>query len=235
MHVTYARRHILLQWGGRLGSSGEIWQCGLRLWSSWISSAPLQVTETAAAQYLPDYADMIAMWHQAPASHLSRAARLSWVRMHAVGTDGAKAGNRDRNTVSFDPELRGYVDALPFQCALTCSLVTQETRGRAHIGRILLPIGTSAPVSEDTGQLPNDMAQYVAQGVADLLRDIGEHDTWMVGGMLSDSPDTYVFSAIDGSAMNFVRAVRVGQIVDTLRQRRRHLDEEPAARIELWP
>lgn len=206
--------HALLRWGGTLG--GDTWSCGVRMRGDTPGADPA----TFAADSLEDAADVISTSFQLSQMRYSGLARLTWVKLNSIGTDGRYS---EPTTNLFEFGGAGVSPSssvrTPPQLAHVVSLTTDKRRGRAHIGRIFVP--TSANVVEPDGRLTQAEAESMVQAARTFINDLN--------GLGALNPfSVAVFSGL-GAEVETVTGVRVGRVIDTQQRRRRQLDESYSA------
>jgi len=205
----YDSAHYYLQWGGKLPGN-EQWSCGMRLRAT-VGAA----NDAEAGLMLPFLAGHVESFHTRPASLIYPNAKLSFVKLNAIGTDGhyISAGTREQAFADISGGSVGVVH--PNQVALVASLETGFSRGPAHRGRFYIPMPTS--VVESSGLISVVDATNVAGSVKDLIDAINVSAT---------NAEVAVFSRKLGTPGNRrVTGVKVGLVMDTQRRRRRSLIE----------
>ena len=205
----YDSNHLYLQWGGKL-PGGEQWSCGLRLYGP-------SATAVADAVSLSD--DMVApirAFHVSTSSYICAPAKLSFVKLNAIGVDGKYMSPSTNEQIVADVAGGGpSTPQHPNQVALAISLETGFTRGPAHSGRFYMPLPGFA-VGTD-GLIAASDRDLVKGAATTLLTSINAtNSTWKVG----------VFSRKVGVAGHrAVTSIAVGRVLDTQRRRRRSLPE----------
>lgn len=203
--------HIYVQWGGKLPGP-EQWSCGLRLRKKTAgaidSGAGLLVGVSAA----------IATFHASADAQIAASAKLDFVKVNSIGTDG-KYINASTNDAIYS-DLGGAGSAIqkyPNQIAWAVSLVTGFNRGPAHKGRFYLPLpdcyinGTDSRVSVAA-------ATQLHGAVTTLLASLNAVNT---------DYEVAVFSRKSGAAGNRrVTGAAIGRTLDTQRRRRASLVED---------
>lgn len=215
--------HLLMQWGGKL-PGGETWSCSLRL---------AEQVHVPGANYIPGEAeidswlngaikDAVLAYHTRATTCIHPAAKLSFVKLNAVGTDGlyrSQSGSHEH--IFADVAGAGQLAVqYPNQVALAVSLTTGYTRGPAHRGRFYLPL--PACEMDASGRIPPFYQGTVKASTKTFLEAIAD-----VPGI--DAPNSLtptVMSRKAGApAHRPITGVDVGQVLDTQRRRRRSLAE----------
>jgi len=205
----FSEAHLYLQWGGKLPGN-EQWSCGMRLYGT-------PGTAVAdAATLLDDMTSPLSTFHEAANSHIASTAKLSFIKLNAIGTDGQYIEDTTNQTILAD--LAGGASAgaaHPNQVALVVSLTTGFSRGPAHRGRFYMPLPV-IPVASDGLVSDSDRDQVQVTAAALLAGINATNATWKVG----------VFSRKLGApGRRAVTGVEVGRVLDTQRRRRRSLVE----------
>lgn len=236
----YANGHLRLTWGGRMGTLGETWVCGLRLWHANMNAANPKVNPTArttalayqaaAIEATDDIASILAALHVDGRSRVNGAAHLDWCKLNFVDENGQQLDGVDTNTHLFESDLTGAVGAGPFELAICATLRTSLHRGRAHAGRIYMP---STGSSYTEGKIPAADCTALANSVSERLYAINHVTSWgeaLVSGSLT--PVVHVMSTRSGKNTTTgngpafeVTSVDVGEVPDVQRRRRRGLAE----------
>lgn len=201
--------HIYVQWGGKLPGN-EQWSCGFRMRKKTAgvvdSGAGLLVGVSAA----------LATFHTSAGACISSAAKLSYVKVNAVGINGRYVENNTNQAIYADtPGAVTGQQYFPHQIALVVSLLTGFTRGTAHRGRFYLPLPA---ISLGSDGLMSTSAQATIDTAAETLRT-------NVNAVNADY-EMAVFSRKDNAPGNRrVTSMSVGRVLDTQRRRRRALVE----------
>jgi hypothetical protein len=208
--------HIRVTAIGRLGpaGAGERFQYGINLRKQASAFDP----NNAAWQ---DLADDVSAFHGRPTSFINVGAVLEEVKIASIAPDEL---GRDRYTddpIIFQyqtPGGAGTADQrlLP-QSALAVSLMT-ERRGRTGRGRFFLPLPNVLVDSNDGWRIPAATATSIGASAVQLLDDMANQPGFDLVGLFP------VVASTKGYHSD-VTQVRVGRIVDTIRSRRRSLDE----------
>lgn len=145
---------------------------------------------------------------------ISSECRLTTLKLNLIGTNGRYV-NDETVLTELEPSVAGTGSQKPPpQNALAITLDTGVRRGRAHAGRFYVPCFASGLNS--SGLIGTAVAGIYATAAGIMLDDLNEALVpWQVG----------VVSNLGTGEQRRVQAVRVGQVVDTIRSRRTSLDE----------
>lgn len=137
-------------------------------------------------------------------------------RLDAIGTDGKITQDAvlANETVGWGGNGGGVL--VPPQCALVLTLDT-GVRGRSRFGRMYLPfqaltLGLDGRITEASQQ---NILTTAATFINNASNAVGIDLGW----------EACVASNVGSGSLNRVQAVRVGRVVDTMRSRRRSMDE----------
>lgn len=155
-------------------------------------------------------------------SYISTSYQTTGVRGALLGTDGKTIAGSIKNFYPATPYAGGSNNsALPPQCALVATLMTDTPRGLASKGRMFLP-GVSAVIN-GTGHL----SAINCQSIVDNLKTF-----FAALNATVEQPGTVITASKGGSGVNLapglnrvIRTVRVGDVFDTQRRRRNELNE----------
>lgn len=201
--------HLYLQWGGKL-PGGEQWSCGLRM------AGPAGTAQAAAVAGLAGAAAAVVAYHTAAATFISATALLEEVKLNAIGTSGHYTAP-GTNQATYTDRAGGGPGAAPYpnQIAIAVSLLTANSRGPAHAGRIFLPL--PGFVIDGTGLIATANAVGLATSTDTFIANLNA----AVGAF-----KVSIFSRKAGApAHNAVLSSKVGRVLDTQRRRRRSLVE----------
>lgn len=202
--------HLYLQWGGKL-PGGEEWSCGLRM------AAKNAFTSLDAQGMLAGVTAAVQAYHTNANTCINPPAKLSFVKLNAVGEDGKYIEDVTFGSILADIAggAAGTAINYPNQNALAVSLLTAVTRGPAHRGRFYLPL---PKVSVGTDGL-------IDAATRDLIK--GTSTTFLNAlNAVNANYEVAVFSRKAGApAHRPVTAMAVGRVIDTQRRRRRKLAE----------
>lgn len=146
-------------------------------------------------------------------------------RRYDIGPDGRAVGDILYSPLATPVRGGNASPALPWQCSLVVSLRTAKQRGRAHAGRVYLP--PMCPTIGEDGLLEASFAQLRATQFAALLTSLNDPAGLQTP---TEAAAVCVASKLDGS-LEDVTAVRVGRVMDTMRSRRRSLQETYGALV----
>lgn len=160
--------------------------------------------------------DACVAFHTAVNSRISNASVLETIKFNAIGTDGRYLSESETVMHEFETGHPGATSAImPPQVALAITLRTAKKRGRAHAGRFYLPYGGGAV--DGSGRIGSAAQQLVAASVTTFLNDL---NTAAAGiGRLA------VASDVGTGAIEYITHCEVGGVLDTIRSRRKSLDE----------
>ena len=202
--------HLYVQWGGKL-PGGESWSCGLRMrkkTAGAVDSGSALLTGVGAA---------LVAFHGGDSSYISNLAKLSFVKVNAIGVDGKYAGDGTVQATYADvPGGFSGAQRYPNQVAWTISLLTGYSRGAAHKGRFYVPL----PVCNlDTdGRVTTGAADGMHTACTGLLSNLN--------AVNADYEVTVFSRKAGGGGHRKVTSVGVGRVLDTQRRRRRQLIED---------
>jgi hypothetical protein len=208
--MTYFQPFLKCVFSGTLYST-ETWSFGVNLIS--VPGPTPNVPDTVPSAIL----DAIVGYIQSP-QVCTTAAALTQVKVNLIGTDG-KYVNEETVLYEYDVPVPGTVQPIfPAQVALAVSLRTEATRGRAHAGRYYFP-APAGQVQADGGiSQSNQDTQLVAAQTFLQAMNASMSALWHVG----------VVSNLGTGGQREVTTVRVGRALDTMRSRRRSIEENYA-------
>lgn len=169
--------------------------------------------------------DAVTTFHTAPEVAAGNGARLTTIKLNKIGLDGRYVSDGDTVQHDFETPIPGVgTSNLPAQIANVVTLRTAAQRGRASSGRFYYP-ATGRVVSSD-GRLSAATAAAVAVDATTLLNSLNAAlPGWKVA----------VMSSIGTGIARDVTHCEVGRVLDTMRSRRRSLEEERAVGLPLAP
>jgi hypothetical protein len=171
---------------------------------------------TAAESLLDDMVTPITTYHTSTSAQISGAAKLSFIKLNAIGTDGHYISPSTNEHIVADV-AGGGVEPQPHpnQVALAISLVTGFSRGPAHRGRFFMPL----PVFplDAAGLISTEHRDFAKTAATTLITSINATNIpWKLG----------VFSRKAGAAGHrAITGIEVGRVYDTQRRRRRSMAE----------
>jgi hypothetical protein len=205
----YDSNHLYLQWGGKLPGN-EQWSCGMRLYG------PSATAVADAASLIDDMVTPIKAFHQSNSTYICAPAKLSFIKLNAIGTDGHYMAPTTNVLVQADIAGGGPATPIhPNQVALAISLETGFSRGPAHAGRFYMPLpGFTVGADGLIAAADRDLVKGTANGLITAIN--ATNGTWKVGVFSRKSP---------GAGHRAVTSAAVGRVYDTQRRRRRSLAE----------
>lgn len=205
--MAYAQNFLRLVVTGTLYNDEQFsWSCSFIQGSGGTEPAPDEVPAAVVAA-------ITSFWRWP--SLISKFAQIDVIKLNEIGPDGRYV-NSDTVLEEIEGGIVGVADSVvyPPQTALVVSLDTAVRRGRAHAGRFYLPL-PGATLSASGVLFAADQESYVdaATRLVEQLNDALQ--PWQVG----------VVSDIGPGAQHRVTHVKIGRVLDTMRSRRRSLDE----------
>lgn len=205
---------VTFKGGFRAGNSGE----GYEEWNTSLALKPGLIRDwgTDAQDVVQDLCNdfMTLLVDLEPL--VSASTYFHEVRMDAIGPNGKTT----QDAVFARPPIENWagqgLPVLPPQCAVVLTLDT-KVRGRSRFGRMYLPL-LGCTVSSD-GLMGVPLATRIATAGQKFINNAG--NTPNVD--LDFAP--VVASGVGNGSLHEIRSVRVGRAIDTMRSRRRNLDE----------
>lgn len=193
-----------LVWGGRLFDK-EGWSCSLSIGS------PTGFNHAAS-----DMSAALVAWMARAGTRNSSAARLDFIKMNQINPTTGKYVLQTTNELLQNDLAVGVSAPGPGQNSVAVSTRTLLSRGRSHAGRFYPPTGniTPDPVS---GLVDSTVIGAMATSAFALITDVNT--------VLGADGSVVVFSKV-GQLVEPVNGVRVGRVIDTMRSRRRSLNED---------
>lgn len=215
--MAYDRPQLYLTWGGTIGGSGDIWQCGVHL----AALTTVAVIDQPTAAELQDlYEDTIAPMHSAGDSYISQGAALAWAKIAHLNT----AGEYVTDETFYEPASAtlgaSSVTGSAPQVALAVTLWSGSAFGQANYGRYYLP-WSCAPVVLSTGTINSTERDGMAARQKEFLDEI---NVW--GASLDTDVRVSNLSPVGAGTTKQVTTVRIGSVKDTQKRRRNRLVEE---------
>lgn len=158
-------------------------------------------------------------------ANISSMAKLDRVKVNRIGTDGRYADPEPFEYV-INPAVSGQASApVPAQNALAVSLIgTDNPRALAGRGRFYLPMTGGMGGLDGTGRLSTATVTGIADAVKKLVNDINAvHSS--LGAQYAWVGNTSAGKGSRAGRQQVVSEIRVGNVVDTVRSRRRSLAE----------
>lgn len=205
--------HTLVEFGGTLqqySGSDEIWTCGIRCGDVNESYGPA----ANPGQYLDPMAAALATWYAKPASGMSGASHLTFLKINNIGANGKYTTNPTNvHEYSGSGIVGGGSSSWPTIISVAYTWETGFKRGRAARGRIYPPNptygGLGSVLTLPQATLARDAAIDLIQSVFAAMRSQPFED-YLVPG---------VYSSIDASYRP-VTGVSVDCVVDVQRRRK---------------
>lgn len=232
MTLTYSDNHVRIAFGGRLGTAGESWTCGLRAWEAWCTTATGADLLEACTAAIEDVANAIHTSFVSTSLHIPSACHLDWCKVNGVDTSGHQWSGLDTVRWDYATPAAGASDTQPYQIALAVTLKTAKPRGRAHSGRIFLPTGVMT-ISNTTGLASSVTVDGVTTIAAGMLSGINAVSSWVVDSIPVAPPQIHVMSGVAPGAKELVTGCQSGLILDTQRRRRRSLSDTGGTLVAL--
>lgn len=189
---------------------GETWTWSLAFGSAFgPATAPSEVPEGVLTA--------IETFHGSSAVALGSGVRLDAVKLNMIGTDGRYVSPSETVEHIYETPVNapGTIQ-LPPQCATAVSLLTPVKRGLAHRGRFYVPRLGKAPGPD--GRLSTDEQSNLLTAATAMVSSLND----------ALGPDFFCVVASDRrqGAQHGVTRLAVGRVVDTIRSRRRGLEED---------
>jgi hypothetical protein len=200
--------HVLVAWGGPMGSSGEIWGNTLRC------GGYADYDETSLQAACDGWlGSLISSYISASASNFTTEVQLEYVKANRVGPDG-KYVDPTTAVHFYDTMPHGSAGSItwPYQVSMVASLRTAVKRGAGTHGRLYLP--SQAWTMSSNGEVSDTVTDSVASGVNGLLQSMIDN---------ANPLPVYVYSR--SGPFNQVTDVLCGSVPDTQRRRRNALVE----------
>ena len=168
-----------------------------------------------AQDLFDDYvADTTAFWGRGTTG-ISQFAILREIKLAKIGEDGKYTSDPRIASVTVPGFATGSAPLHPYQVALAVSLGTNR-RGPRGKGRFYLPCPQVSMTAD--GLIPSAERDFIETSVAEWITDLNNHPS-------VDVTDAEVVVASSFGFNSKVTSVRVGRVLDTVRSRRRNLDE----------
>lgn len=193
-----------LVWGGRLFTN-ESWSCSLH-----VNSVP--GLNLAASNFQTAFV----AWMGRGTSRVTTAASLDFIKFNTINPVTGRYTLPYSNELVSQNLAAGLAVATHGQLALAVSTTTALARGRGHAGRFYSPAGVFT-VDGTTGQINATEATGVLNSALTLCRDVNT--------ILGAGSSLVVFSKI-GQSVQPITGIRIGRVMDTMRSRRRSLNED---------
>lgn len=205
--MTYANPFLRLVFGGPLFTVEE-WSCSLALIEEEPGGEHPAYPETVPQGVIDAVTAFIV------SGLISSDAKLGWIKLNPIGTDGRYMTNQtvrwDDATPAAGTGNTGYIP----QTALVVSLQTGFARGYAHSGRFYLPVPDVYPAAD--GVVAEATITPYVTAATTFLEALNTALTGFRVGVVSN---------VGTGAEREVTNVRVGRVLDTMRSRRTKIPE----------
>jgi hypothetical protein len=217
---NYVERHKLLTIGGTSYSGTETWQFGLRF----SPTAPAVDVPDAVTQAQVDACvTPVQTWWNTVAQAMPNTHKLAWVKLAPIAPTGLYPPGEIAYINDFtDITGPGSSQPAPPQCALVVTLVAGSIlRGKGRYGRIYLP--APALRTTATGQISTTGRDAVGAAVSTMINslnavtDLG-HVTVLTKPGLNNG-------VVTPATFGPVTDIKVGNVLDTQRRRRKGIPE----------
>lgn len=207
--MAYPHNIFRLVMSGTLGGT-ETFSYGLTINKTFTTgSAPEEVPAGVI--------DAVEAFHSDSTLNIGSTATLTMIKFNEIDVNGRYASTERTVLHEFDPGVNGVGGTtMPPQVALAITLRTAQRRGRASSGRFYIP-RLGGTIGSD-GRLTAASAIQAAYAATTFLNSLNT--------ALEGIGRVAVASDIGAGAINDVTHVEVGRVLDTIRSRRRSLDEE---------
>lgn len=211
MAVVYPEEHVLITVQGDAYNATETWQFSVR---ARIAANPL--TDADCLAIATALAFPTGTFLTAPELTIGASARLTAIKVAKINTAGHYPVGHVAGLYLFAPPspIGGVgAEAVP-QVTFAVTLTTAIPRGRGSHGRFYLP--PTYPVIMSDGRITAVVADGIEAAAKTWLNAINAH---------AQLGPVCVFSGLGAGTSAPVTTVGVGRVVDTMRSRRRALDE----------
>lgn len=218
----YDRENTYVTWGGTLGSAGqEIWQCGIRLAPGAAGDSASFPTTTQANTLLMA---LSTQW-TSTANQTMRWVKWSWLKFSRQDVHGLLKGDPLIATTTPPSGIAGPQSTIshPFQIAQCVTLWSGQTFGKGNYGRFYLP-GPAYNIGDDGAV--SGTVENACNWVGAWLKTIeNSAASWPDGSSPMYISIMHKAAAQSSARTRRVAQVRVGNVMDTQRRRRNHLNE----------
>lgn len=216
--MPYTERFYKLSFGGSLAGGEEIWTTSISLNDGYYGELP-ETSLAIAGALLPNYATEISNFMLDSRARIPRDAKLGWVKIALIGTDGKyMLAPMEIPTTGQGEDTGGYVP----QAALVFTSVSDRWKDPGRYNRNYFP--TAAPDGLDSYNLTVNQAQDAADAFAEFLVAIDDVSFEVASGTNRLTP--FVISSAGAGSSQQITSVRVGRVLDTQRRRRNSLAED---------
>lgn len=220
--MAYDREHVYVTWGGTLGSvENEIWQNGVRLAPAAKGSTPAFPTAAQGAILMTSMQNQWAL----STNQTMNWCKLKWLKFSKIGLLGNLIGEPLLVPTTPPAGVAGPQTSVghPYQVALTVTLWSGSTYGKANYGRFYLPAPAFA--SSVDGQISGSTVAS-ANWVGTWLKNIETSAAGWPAGVAPMFVHIMGQAAVSADATsNRVLKVRIGDKMDTQRRRRNKIRE----------
>lgn len=233
--MAYAYKNLRVTFGGQIFNGEDIWTNTIHVgytdrdWEFSMIDPSGETTEQMI--------DVIKNWFSSRDAMISPYATLEWVKFSIVGRDGKYAADGDayeyNETFDFAPVSGGANQAGDGMAApqLTVAITLESTvlRGAGRYGRIYPPLSGNV---NSSGYDSNTASRATAaKTLVDGINDV-------MNSFLPDTDPAVIVASSVGDGRNAkVKAVKVGNVIDTQRRRRNAMREvyitEPVAGFQI--
>lgn len=219
--------HILIAWGGALGSPGlDIWTNTLKCYTSGSPTQSLSVDqqETVANALVSDLSTLVETYLASGSGDTTglygNSAYLDWVKVNSIGSDG-KYVHPTTTVVDLETPVNGHgTSTESWRNSIVCTLRTDRQRGPAHVGRFYPAASAVGGLSSGAPYFTASYATAAATAVATLIEAINSLDPAGDGSITltvaNVSPET---PTLPGGLVLAITSVEVDRVMDTQRRR----------------
>lgn len=212
--------HVLLNWGGRLGTTGEEWSNSLRLTANVLDPVALQA---ACRDQIEGIDEAISLGITSGELFYGNSAYHDYTKMNTIRADGRYWDQGNTVAIYHDgsPGIHSPYDMGAFQLALVVSFETGRARGPGHAGRLYVPAMSVSAISDDNGQVTAPALDIYATHWANLCNNINDNPGLDVMGIRC----AVVSKVGNPGPAEDITGVKIGRVLDTQRRRRASLTE----------
>lgn len=211
--------HYLFSFGGTMCAGREVWSNNVRFWAGGDVVIEAGTAEESALTKLE--ADLRTLAGDS-ASRWHTDTKVEWLKFNRIDATGRYESATESNTrfLSGTSIFGGTSSVSPSapQLAVAITFRTELDRGPASVGRIFAP----RPAVDNSVEGVIPAAQVTAM--------VGAYKTWIQSmgnwpGIDLNSVAPAVVSGVGAGKASYIRAVEVGNVMDTQRRRRNALPE----------
>lgn len=212
--MAYAQPFLRLVVSGTIANGAEQFSYGLSLINDFGTGTPPTEVPQGVIDAVTDFHSL--------GTVMAGTSRVNLIKLNEIGTDGRYTSNDETVLHELDPPVGpSGGNNHPPQVALAVSLMTDRARGRAARGRFYIPVGPAVALD---GRLSTGNRDTILTAAYTFVSAINS----AVPGY-----DVGIVSNIGSGAQAAVTKIRVGRALDTLRSRRRSLEEDYAESPEI--